>query len=136
MPYTSKRKRPKLLSSFLRSKGQKLQQDLAQYRTKARVRENILKSLQDPSFSIRTISGISNDTSLKPNIIVDAIQHDPVLRVEVKVLSRKSKDGHQLFMTRNRYMKESSWLDRFVDVFSSNRPSDICIDTETTQRGR
>lgn len=136
MPYTSKRKRPKFLSSFLRSKGQKLQQDLAQYRTKARVRENILKSLQDPSFSIRTISGISNDTSLRPHIIADAIQHDPVLRVEVKVLSRKSKDGRQLFMTRNRYMKESSWLDRFVDVFSSNRPSDICIDTETTQRGR
>jgi hypothetical protein len=123
-----KKKRSKFLSHSQQTLKHTSQSKLTKTCDSESTREVILSSLQDPSYSMRTLSGMSKDTFLTPRVIAVAIQNDPVLRSEVKVLSRKSKDGRRLFMSRQRYLKESSWLDRFVDVFSSDRGLDISLD--------
>lgn len=87
----------------------------------AKIREKIVTALNNPSYRSRTLRGISRETKLKPDVILSAIKNDKTLAVEVKIIPIRSRDGRILLTTKNRFSREASLKERFVDFFASKR---------------
>ena len=91
------------------------------------VREKIITALKVQKYKGRTISGLVQDTGLERSVITCAFRQDEQLQEIVKVHPRKLKSGKRIFTTKARFREESSFSDRFVDIFASIRP-DVALD--------
>jgi len=87
----------------------------------AEVREKIVLALNNPSYRSRTLQGISQETKLQPTVVLQAITNDRILAHAVKIVPMRSKDGRLLITTKNRFSKEASFKEKFVDFFASRR---------------
>jgi len=87
----------------------------------AEVREKIVLALNNPSYRSRTLQGISQETKLKPTVVLQAITNDRVLAHAVKIVPMRSKDGRLLITTKSRFSEEASFKEKFVDFFASRR---------------
>jgi UDP-glucose 4-epimerase len=81
----------------------------------------IMRALDNNKFYARTIDGVAKEVGAKRSQVVDTIKNDLALRVEIKMLRRRSGDGRLLVTTKKRFSKEASFKDKFVDVFSSKK---------------
>lgn len=87
----------------------------------AKVREKIVIALNNPAYRSRTLLGISQETKLKPAVVLKAIKNDRMLAHAVKIVPMRSQDGRLLITTKNRFSNEASLKEKFVDFFASKR---------------
>ena len=97
------------------------------------VREKILKALTNTTYRARTISGVCSEAHLAKNVVVKAIKKDRVLANNLKVYPFRSKDGRLLLTTKDRFSKESTFKERFIDFFSTKRQNVSDIDEKTIE---
>lgn len=76
--------------------------------------EAIIRALEDPQYDWRTIDGISADTGLPQN---DVLQHIVGLADVVIESTIPDKKGRSLFTTRERYRTTHSGLKRLKNIF-------------------
>ena len=84
-------------------------------------RPKIIKALNSGRFVARTVAGIAKETSLTRPVVVKALKGDMILRSEVKVLPRKTRDGRILVTTKNHFSEKAGFKDKFIDVFATKR---------------
>lgn len=85
------------------------------------VRSKIVDALNSDRYKARTISGIAKVAHVHSGVVIRTIKNDPDLRQMVKVYPRRSAKGELLLTTKDRFYKEASFADKFVDVFASKR---------------
>lgn len=95
-------------------------QGMHNYR-KAEVRSKIVEALNSERYKARTVAGIAKVAHVEPGVVVATIMSDPSLREMVKVYPRKSSKGEVLLTTKDRFYKEASFSDKFVDAFATKR---------------
>lgn len=88
---------------------------------KAELRSKIVEALNSKRYRARTIAGIAKMAHVNPVVVVSTIKNDPSLREMVKVYPRKSSKGEVLLTTKDRFYKEASFSDKFVDAFATKR---------------
>lgn len=88
---------------------------------KNEVREKIVEALNSKRYKARTITGIAKVAHVKSSVVVETIKNDPGLREMVKIYPRKSSKGEVLLTTKDRFYKEASFSDKFVDAFATRR---------------
>lgn len=86
------------------------------------VREKIVAALNNPRFRMRTLQGIADEANLSLHAIVQAMHTDPTLANTIKLVPIRTQDGRLLVTTKDRFAKESTWTERFVDFFATRRP--------------
>ncbi len=79
-------------------------------------KEQILSALANPSYSWRTVDGISRDTGLNPIRVLQIIEGMPDLVLKSRI---PDAQGRALYTTRDHYRKTHSSLERLVDQFRS-----------------
>lgn len=84
-------------------------------------RPRILKALNSGRFVARTVAGIAKETSLSKPMVVKVLKGDRLLKAEMKVLPRKTRDGQILLTTKSHFSKKASFKDKFIDVFATKR---------------
>jgi hypothetical protein len=89
--------------------------------TTAELRARILLALNDQKFSGRTITGIAAAANVEPRLVIDALKTDPQLVSAVKIAPVRADDGRVLLTTKERFVSEASFKEKFIDFFSSNR---------------
>lgn len=85
------------------------------------VRNQIIRALMNEKYKARTISGVSKETRLPIQTIISAIRRDKTLAVSLKVYPYRSRDGQILITTKDRFINESTFKERFIDFFSTKR---------------
>lgn len=85
------------------------------------VRVKIISALNNPKYRARTIHGIIKETSLDRSTIVKALKSDKQLVATIKLSPLRATNGSTLITTKERFNKESSVKEKFIDFFSSNR---------------
>lgn len=85
------------------------------------VRVKIIDAINRPKYKARTIQGIVKDTQLSRNVVVNAIRNDTDLKGSLKVYPRRTKNGHVLITTKQKFDKEASFRDKFIDAFATVR---------------
>jgi len=81
----------------------------------------IINALNNRKYKGRTVAGIAADINSSVSKVMLALNNDPKLIKTVKIYPRKSTTGAVLVTTRERFYKEASFLDKFVEVFATNR---------------
>jgi len=81
----------------------------------------IINALNQPKYKARTVAGIAADINSSVNNVKFALNNDSELINTVKIYPRQSSTGEILVTTRERFDKEASLLDKFVDMFSTRR---------------
>lgn len=83
----------------------------------------IISALTKENFKGRTLYGIAKDSHVSIVDVKDALRNDPELIKHVKIYPRLNSDGEVLVTTRERFEKEASLIDKFIDTFASSRLS-------------
>jgi uncharacterized protein (UPF0264 family) len=86
-------------------KSVKLQKEILKMATPEEAKKLVIKSLENENFDWRTIDGISNETGLDPLVIHQIISQD---NEDIVQLSAVTKDGKNLFTTREKFSKTAS----------------------------
>lgn len=78
--------------------------------------DKILMALENPRYTWRTILGLSKETGLDPSVIAEFISknNDNIVKS-----SLKSKNGEDLFTTRNHFRKKAKPLDKLFGAFTN-----------------
>lgn len=78
--------------------------------------EKIREALENPQYKWRTIEGIARDTGYEVSTVLDclATHEDLVLRSSVP-----TKEGHELFTTKERYRTTSTVWDRLESAITN-----------------
>lgn len=87
----------------------------------AQARVMIVSALNNPKYKARTIAGIVQETKLDRSTVVEALKSDKLLASTVKVNPVRTKDGRVLVTTKDRFLKEASLKEKFIDFFASKR---------------
>lgn len=87
-----------------------------------KAREKIVVALSNRSYRARTVKGIATEAGLREADVVSALSSDAALAKVVKIYPVKSKDGRLLVTTKDRFAKEASTKEKFIDFFASQRP--------------
>lgn len=85
------------------------------------VRDLIINALMNQKYKARTISGVSKEAHLPKSTVINALKKDGALAVSLKVYPYRSKDGKLLITTKERFSKESTFKEKFIDFFSTKR---------------
>lgn len=85
-------------------------------------REKIVGALSNGRYRARTVTGIAVEAGLREAEVVDALSSDQALAKVVKIYPVRSKDGRVLITTKDRFAKEASPKEKFIDFFASQRP--------------
>lgn len=85
------------------------------------VRPKIIMALNNDKYVARTVNGIANEISLSEPFVVRALKNDKILRSQMKVYPRKSRDGNVLVTTKKHFDQKASFRDKFIDAFSTKR---------------
>src|SRR5690606_17471504 len=83
------------------------------------VRERIINALMNQKYKARTISGVSKEAHLPKATVINALKKDSALAISLKVYPYRSKDGQLLITTKERFSKESTFKEKFIDFFST-----------------
>ena len=78
--------------------------------------EQIINSLSNPKFSWRTLEGVSRETGLNQDEILQFIESKPDLFIKSRIPDEK---GRALYATREHYRKSTSIWQRTLDQFKS-----------------
>ncbi|WP_158773154.1 hypothetical protein [Cobetia sp. L2A1] len=84
-------------------------------------REKIISALNDERYSVRIFPGIAKQFGVNERDIVKIFKSDEYLLHKAKILRRKSASGDYLITTKARFSKTASFMDRFIDIFSTKR---------------
>ncbi|OHC26301.1 MAG: hypothetical protein A2Y50_07300 [Pseudomonadales bacterium RIFCSPLOWO2_12_59_9] len=85
------------------------------------IRGKIITALLNENYKARTILGVSQEAHLSKATVINAIKRDSTLVTNLKVYPYRSKDGQILITTKERFFKESTFKDKFIDFFSTKR---------------
>ena len=80
-----------------------------------------MRALNDRRFRARTIEGISADANVARQKVVDALKNDLQLGNLVKIFPVRAKDGRPLLTTKDRFISEATFTEKFIDFFASER---------------
>jgi hypothetical protein len=67
--------------------------------------ELVLKALSNPKYQWRTVAGIAKETGLDPDIVTDVLGR---LKDRMVRSTRSTKDGQEVFATRERFRQFAS----------------------------
>lgn len=76
----------------------------------------VIKSLENPKYQWRTISGISKETGLSQDIIIEVISQNGDLVVKSSV---PSKDGQELYTTRSHFRTSTPVLKKMIGAIKN-----------------
>lgn len=78
--------------------------------------EQIREALEDPHYKWRTIEGIANDTGIALSTVIESLaaHDDLVFRSSIP-----TKEGQDLFTTKERYRKTSTVWDRLESAITN-----------------
>ncbi len=79
-------------------------------------KQAVWKALENPDYSWRTIEGLASETALEPGVVLSVISH---LEGEIVRSSIKSKDGQELYSTRNHFRKFASPTTRLMGALKN-----------------
>jgi hypothetical protein len=79
-------------------------------------REGVLAALANPSYSWRTVEGVSRETGLDSAQVLKIIEGMPDLVIRSRI---PDAQGHALYATREHYRRTHSSVERFFDQFRS-----------------
>ncbi len=91
--------------------------------SEAELRELILRALSDQRFKFRAIDGIATDANVSRQMVWEALRSDAQLGHLVKIFPVRANDGRPLFTTKDRFVKEATFTEKFIDFFGSERVS-------------
>lgn len=81
----------------------------------------IISALNNRQYKVRTIGGIAQETGLSRTVVAEAIRNNSELTKVVKISPVRAKSGKVLITTKERFGKESSLKEKFIDFFSTAR---------------
>lgn len=81
----------------------------------------IVGALNNKKYKTRTISGIVSETGLAKGVIIEAISNNNELKKAIKISPIRSRGGEALITTKERFAKESTLKEKFVDFFATRR---------------
>lgn len=79
-------------------------------------KETVLAALADPKFEWRTVDGVSRDTQLEPQRVLQVIEAMPDLVIRSRIPDAK---GRPLYTTREHYKETHSSLERLLYQFKT-----------------
>jgi hypothetical protein len=79
-------------------------------------KERVLAALANPSYSWRTVEGVSRETGLDPARVLQIIEGVPDLVIRSRI---SDAQGRALYATREHYRKTHSSIERLFDQFRS-----------------
>jgi putative aminopeptidase FrvX len=85
------------------------------------VGKKITSALDNPKYKLRTIGGIAKEVRLNRSVVVRELKSNKRLASTVKISPIKANDGSVLITTKERFLKEASFKDRFIDFFATKR---------------
>jgi len=86
------------------------------------IREKIVDALNNPAYRSRTLPGIARETRLSQQRVIAALHCDRELAATVKLVPMRTQDGRLLLTTKDRFSREATFKELFVDFFASKRP--------------
>ena len=81
----------------------------------------IIEALNSPRYSWRTIGGIAKDTGINVDAVKNILAHDENIRRRLKVSLRRGRGSCPLFMTKEKFDRHASFIDKILDVYVSPR---------------
>lgn len=86
-----------------------------------KVDSRIMMVLNDQKYKARTIYGVAKALGIKPEVIVNRLEHSKDLNQQVKIYPIKSKKGDVLITSRDRFDRSATFKERFIDIFATKR---------------
>jgi hypothetical protein len=83
----------------------------------------IISSLNNKKYVARTFEGIAKEIGTTKAQVINVIKSNNELRSKIKLYRRRAEDGRILITTKERFSKEASAIDKFIDIFSSEEVS-------------
>ena len=80
-------------------------------------KEQIIKSLENPEYHWRTVSGISRELNISESLVSRALLHKDLENILVNC-SRKTKDGKELYTTRKHYKATQPLANKILTALS------------------
>lgn len=81
----------------------------------------IILSFNDKKYRYRTIDGVAHELNVTPEVVIGKIRNDDLLKKDVKLAPFVNQDGKSLYTTRERFSKEASLSEKFIDLFSTSK---------------
>lgn len=92
------------------------------------VSATIVGALNNKKYKARTISGIASETGLPKLVVIEAITNNEELKKAIKISPIKTDGGKVLITTKERFTKESSLKEKFIDFFATHRVGGIDVE--------